>query len=670
MAGLPHGAAPGAAPPPSGAPAPATLARRLLPYALIVLASVLLFVWIGVKMPAVRVGDGSEYYAMFYAWSEGWRPWMADAANSAYEALVASGKVGGMVPRDWFAAAFPALRVGETTDFNHFWFYSLLAVLCQKAALLVGLKLSIHASFLALHATLAAATAALAYRHHRWLGVAIVTVMVIGSPVAWFLDKVHTEAFTVFVVLMAMIQMGAQRYASASALIAMAATQNPSFALIAGVPWAYRVLLQWRQRYTAGEVLWLLAAAALVLVHPVYYELRYGVITPQLLAGGADMGTNLSSFYIWLIDPDLGLLPNWPLGALAVLLGAILWPWARRRPGYVGNRWHELLFFTVFMLANLYAHSSTGNINSGATPGLARYALWYLPALYPLMLWIGRQFPWGTRRGYALALLVVVGVGFSVQRYKPRRGEMSNRPSKLSSLVQSTPGLNRYNPPPELFMERYSGAGESRSFDIVVGPDCRKVLMIGSGAQPGVAMPRRCLFDADKLAALRVALYGDIGTYRYVRLSPEQVKQVLLTITDQPYRVGKDDRGRVVLGDGWDVPEGWGVWSVAPVATLNIPCNAAQFIKPDEPFNIALSVQPFGEQTLTIRDDHGVRWQGELKSGGPVLQVTVPAANCRAGLSRLSLQVSNLTSPAERGESGDTRKLGVSFYGFQVSKAR
>jgi hypothetical protein len=162
--------------------------------------------------------------------------------------------------------------------------------------MLVGIKLSIHASFLALHAVLIGGTIGAAYHYYRLRGAAVMLLLIFGSPLLWYLDKVHTEPFTLCLLFVGMMQMHRQRYAAASWLFALVSTQNPSFALIAGIPWAYRVLLQWRQRYTASELVLLALAAVTVLLHPAYYEMRYGVVTPQLLAGGAALGSNLSSF--------------------------------------------------------------------------------------------------------------------------------------------------------------------------------------------------------------------------------------------------------------------------------------------------------------------------------------------------------------------------------------
>lgn len=640
-------------------------ARRALPYLLIALATVLLFLWLG-KRPGERVGDGSEYYAMFYAWSEGLRPWMTAEANAAYDQLQKGTDVFGLVPRTWFYEAFSELRVGETTDFNHFWFYSLLALACQKAALLVGAHLSIHASFLTLHALLLGGTTAAAYRYYGWRGAAVMLLMIVGSPVLWFLDKVHTEPFTVCLLLLGMMQMHRARYAAASLLFALVSTQNPSFALIAGIPWAYRVLLQWRQRYTKTELLLLAAAAVTVLLHPAYYEMRYGVITPQLLAGGAELGSNLSSFYVWIIDPDLGLLPNWPLGTVALLAGAALWWWRRRAPLHTAHAWHEILFVVAYLVINFYAQSSTSNLNSGATPGLARYALWYLPLVFTLLLWISEQCPWGSKRGYAAVLVAVLLTGASIRRYDPRTPEQYVTPSSLSYALQSRLPT-WYDPPPEIFMERFSGHGEERAYDLIVGPDCRKTLLIGHVNTPGAMSPNQCLFDNDKLSAYRRAIAARAPRkFAYVYLSEAQAMAMRMTMSREPYKVGVGDKGGVVLGRGWSQQEPWGVWSLGKRSELNFPCSGKQFYRTDQPFDVALQLEPFGQQALVVRAGKQVLWQGPVVAGGPPIRVSIPPDNCRAGVSKIELTVSNPTRPSDDGKSRDNRALGVSMNGFQI----
>lgn len=651
-------------------PSPAAL-RRARPYLLLCLAVTLVFLVLS-SLPALRVGDGAEYYAMFYAWTEGWRPWTTAASQAAYDALLASHKVIGLVPREAFDAAFAALRIGETTDFNHFWFYSLLAALCHQLVALAGVNLSPHASFLLLHALLVAATFSAGYRYYGWRGAAAVGLLLVASPMVWFLDKVHTELFTVCLLALGLMQMQRQRYAAAALWFALVSTQNPSFALIAGMPWAWRVLGQWRQPYRAGELLLLAGAAVTVLLHPAYYQWRYGVVTPQLLAGGAELGANLSTFYIWILDPDLGLLPNWPLGAAALLLGAWLWLSRQGRPAatadHVGDanprgaaaRFVLPLFVLLFMLINFFAQSSTTNLNSGGTPGLARYALWYLPLGLPLLLWIAARVRWRSAAGYALGLLCVVLTVGSIVCYDPRQPEQYHQPTLLSYTLQHTlPGW--YDPPPAVFIKRYSGAGDSRTFQMVVGPDCRKTLLLGHGYMPGATAPGHCLYDHAQLDAYRRAL-GDTGE-RYVYLSDAQAAQLRYQAAPGAYQVGLDGHGGFALGTGWSNREPWGVWSDGKQATLYFPCNAAGQAGAGPTLPLALALRPFSSQQLTIRSGGAVLWQGPLAPDGPPIRV---AARCEQGAATVTIDISNPTRPSDLLQSNDTRRLGIGLSSFEI----
>ena len=125
----------------------------------------------------VRVGDGSEYYAMFLSWAETRRPWMTAPAFDAYERLVASNQINYMVPRDWLEGVFPALRLNGQADFNHFWFYSLLAYLAAAGLGIFGVPVGVHQGFLLLHLGLLLASLAMAARLLGTRGVLAVAVL-------------------------------------------------------------------------------------------------------------------------------------------------------------------------------------------------------------------------------------------------------------------------------------------------------------------------------------------------------------------------------------------------------------------------------------------------------------------------------------------------------------
>ncbi|MFI4957438.1 MAG: hypothetical protein ACHQAX_09575 [Gammaproteobacteria bacterium] len=473
---------------------------KLSPYLVIALVVLIYFIFVAFKFPLHRVGDGMEYYGLYYAWDISHRPWMTPQAFEAYDQLVASNQIVGMLPGDFLKQAFPALQLGKTMDFNHFWFYSFLAFLCNKMAGLLGVHLQIHQSFLMLHCILLTTTTWISYNFFKWPGVFIVLLMTFLSPILWFTNKVHTEFFTYCLVLSAVMLIYSKKYIPSALFLAIASTQNISFALIAAIPLLYRVTLERKKPYTLADVMICSSIAILILAHPVYYFSRYGVVSPQFLAGGASLGGNLSTFYIWLIDPDLGLLPNWPIGLLALLSGSMLWLFNKQSRQSPINKAY-LMFFVFYMLINFYAHSSTMNLNSGATPGLARYALWYLPLAFPPLYWMLNSINWRQKKFLLIMPLALFLAYFSLKSNNPKKHESYTTPTRLSYFIQSkTPWL--YNPPEEVFLERYSGFGESAyalTIKIVTGPDCQKLLVFNDSTKENVTFPEKCHFDASKL---------------------------------------------------------------------------------------------------------------------------------------------------------------------------
>lgn len=633
------------------------------------------------RMPGVRVGDGSEYYGLFYAWMVGQRPWMTLAAYDAYASLVASNSIVGLVPVTTLSSAFEALRVGSTSDFNHFWFYSFLAAMVGKVAAMVGLALRAHQCFLVVHYLSLAATTCVAYRCFRWQGVLTVALMILASPVFWFITKAHTEFLTVCLVLSAVVLITSRRYLPAALCIALAATQNPSFALIAFVPLFYRVVLQRERAYSFVEMVMCVAVVLAVLAHPVYYFARYGVPTPQLLAGGAALGRNMGTFYIWIFDPDLGLLPNWPLGAAVAMVGLMFM--LRRRLGSPGAASGDVvsrpdrlwwIFVLVYLAVNFFAHASTTNLNSGATPGLARYALWYLPLAFPVFMYVIDGLASRKAWRYAAAAAVVVLLIVSIRTNDPRKSERYTSPSLSSKFLQKKlPGL--YDPPWEIFVERYSGFGEevyAKKLRAIIGPDCLKmVVMPPADGQRDAVAPGGCGFERGKLnayvnSAQFAAVFPSVAEPRYARLPRTQADAMRSRLIAGVHSVGVNGDGAVVLGDGWSGREAWGVWSENPSATLVFPCDETQFYGPSKPFELSVKLRPFNRQLIFVSTAAGQAWQGPITQVDQVVSFTVPPGACKDGLYTVRLEMPDAVSPSKLGLSNDGRMLGVGLSEYEI----
>ncbi|MDL2402701.1 hypothetical protein [Rhizobium mayense] len=431
---------------------------------------------------------------MYLSWLTTLKPWMTDKGWAAYSTLFDAHSIGGMVGPSDLANSFPALKVGDTADFNHFWLYSLLAAVVGFIPHILGHDINPVLAFSILHALLLAAPMIMAQRAFGWMGVASVAFLFFSSPMIWYFNKVHSELFTFCLVLASVIAFCDRKIPLSALFLAIASTQNPPIAAPAFFMCAHFLAVK-RLRFTGVEFLLLALTAIFAAIHPAYYFLRYHVFTPQLLAGGASMGTNLRYFYVWLVDLDLGILPAWPAGVIASCLG--IWVAWRYPSKFPGGRLPFAVYAFLFTVICLYAQSATTNMNSGATPGPARYGLWYIPLAFPLVLaairWTHAAYKARPIAfGYYMLSLVSACIIFW-----PGSGEKYDTPTLLSYTVQRlAPRL--YTPPPEIYFERYSGLGERAAYpDLagVVGPNCHRALInpVENPAIANVSVPARCI---------------------------------------------------------------------------------------------------------------------------------------------------------------------------------
>lgn len=110
---------------------------RWLPYTLLFTSLGVVFIYLS-NLPPQLVGDGNEYYALYYAWLDTHRPWMSPSSYASFQALVDRREVLGLLSAERLAVRFPDLHVGITADFNHFWFYSFLAFAVSGSLQVLG----------------------------------------------------------------------------------------------------------------------------------------------------------------------------------------------------------------------------------------------------------------------------------------------------------------------------------------------------------------------------------------------------------------------------------------------------------------------------------------------------------------------------------------------------
>ncbi len=260
-----------------------------------------------------------------------------------------------------------------------------------------------------------------------------------------------------------------------------AAAQNPGNAALLGVlavaAAAGRVSLLKDRRFWLG----MLGGAALAALHPAYYLARLG--TPTRLASAGDVHwVTLRDYVTVLVDPNVGLLPQVPVYVAVFVAGAAFL--ACRAPRRLATPGIAAAAASAAWLA--FVAATATNVNHGGTPGLSRYATWFIPLAIPLFQEFDRVLG---RRVVWMAAPAVFSTALGVWAFHPARPEAADRPTRLASYLWTRhPSLD--NPLPEIFAERLRGLDEN--WLPVATPGCEKVLLPGRGGRDSV-WPMPCV---------------------------------------------------------------------------------------------------------------------------------------------------------------------------------
>ncbi|MFC3652357.1 hypothetical protein ACFONN_12445 [Dyella humi] len=644
------------------------------------LVAMTLFSVLTLKLPAQRVGDGSEYYALYYAIQDGHRTFMTEPAWTSYDHLYDQRKVAYLVDTDSLRTVFPALNQRSGADFNHFWFYPAMAA--TLGGWLAAIKSNPHAAFLFLHALLAASLIYLSARFYGKSGVLAVGIAIVGSPIFWFVDKVHTEFLTFTCVAAGTTLFVQRRYLGAAAWLALASTQNISIAATALFSLAIAVWQMWGQTIRIKDVMLGALALALMAIHPIYYFTRVGVIDPQLLAGGAKIGLHLGTMYIWIIDPDIGLIPNWPLSILILVALALA-----LRVKKISIFSLTTAFVAIFLATNLYAQSSTENLNSGATIDIARYATWYIGLFVPGLAYLIGNLSRKLSIALVTLLFFAAATIANAAHFFPRQHEKYLTPTRLSAWIQEH-APSWYDPPAQIFADRNVDVIDPmlpKSY-AVLGPGCRKVLIVVRQGYPVVPMTTNpCEIDPAVLPARVLApvdkgkILPDGRSMRYVILSDAELAQIGQLGQARPVlEVGRTYQitrthpvAKGFLGTGWAAPEAWGTWSSSPKAFIKgrvdqcpaggyvMSMDFTAFITPKNPvMKVAI-----GAEGLQL-------WGQQLTSPLPTpIIFPIPCTAIKEGMLELTISISGSMSPNQAGISDDPRELGIGLRAFKLQSA-
>jgi hypothetical protein len=464
------------------------------PRALVLAFGLLLIALLATSSPQ-RVGDGHEYLAMAMNMARFRAPALAPADLARIGAELGRQHFSGVALTTHHELRDAAGRQG----FFHFWFYPALAVPGIWVANSVGAHPNY--AFVALNSLLfLGALWVVSNRIIWWLAAALFC-----SPVLWWIDKSHTEAFTFSLLAIAFALLRDAPWWSMVALGA-ASTQNPPIAAVLVAVGAAAGLA--REGTTRDSRFWAGAAVAtvLTLLHPVYYGWRWGLATPQLIKGTLAHWPTVQEWGAVLWDPNLGLAFGAPLLACTVVAAAIAVAVATHLRLADSGIWLGLTAAAVF----LFSFAQSTNINSGATPGMSRYGVWLIPLAIPLLQRAGVVVP--ARNLRWLAPVALASCLWCVTAFQPRLPERCGTPSRAASLIWARwPSAD--NPLAEVFVERLSFAEPGLA--PIATPGCTKVLLIdGNWPVPcrPVPAPPWCATAGALCYANR-----DGAAYRFVR---------------------------------------------------------------------------------------------------------------------------------------------------------
>lgn len=624
------------------------------------------------SFPRDRTGDGSEYYAMEMAMGIEHRPYVQEETWAAYERLRLSGQIRGMQPVADLKNMYRPLTVNGGTDFNHFWFYPAAAAAVGEAGEIIGLSTESHAHYMLLHAILIAGLFLLCHHLHGRRGILAAAAILLASPVLWYVNKVHTELFTVVLSTAALACALQRRWAYTGLLLAIVTSQNISFAVPACLACVLALVIHARSRasgMSSLEVLALALAPVFALLHPFYYFSRFGSITPQLINGGAQVSDlHVLSSLRYLFDPDIGLLPSWPLGP--VILAVALYGLIKRR--YARPAPTLLVYVVVYALAAMLAQAATTNINSGGTFGPARYGLWYICLFYPLIAALQPIGPgrWSRWLGTGTWVIVALTAVLSARTAWPAKVESYLTPSRAAQLIYGyVPWL--WSPTEEVFFERNAATeGPPSSLPaLVVGPRCRKALYIpGQEGAPITVYPAGACALAPDSAAELVAKKFDRrpDTARYFVVDRQDLPKAPILPAAQSLTPGHI---RPYLGAGWSADEPSGTWSIGDESELKF--SVQQSIPEGAPLVLHVSGLWAPKRTsmkVSARVNDGQGQVQKLTASTPQpqpLRISLPQLQAGQEV-RIQMRYDEPASPSQLGMSLDDRVLGIYLMSLEL----
>ena len=415
------------------------------------------------------VGDGREYLAQAINFASFHGPGIRPRDLNDIQAEMArfDPSLAG-----WDIRGATAADARRNRDFQHFWFYALLAAPGVWATRLLAVPPTL--SFTAVNLALLGIALWVALPRIGAAG----ALLLFASPLVWWIDKAHTEVFTFSLLVIAFSECERRPWWSMVA-VGLAATQNPPIAAVAVFVWIATVLHDRAaltdRRVVAGSV----AGLAFALLHPLYTFAHHH--TPSLLLTATRSGVpGFAALSAVVLDPTIGLIGNFPVFLVVVPAAAIA----------MAFRFRYLLFDRGIAIAAasaavfLVAFSRTTNVHHGGTPCMSRYAVWLIPLAVPLLASMKEARSRSWRRFLRVAALTSAVA--SIAAFRPSVPQNSREPTALASFLWTRlPSWN--NPLPEVFSETLLHVDD---LWVPVATDgCEKILVGGTSEDAAWPIP-------------------------------------------------------------------------------------------------------------------------------------------------------------------------------------
>lgn len=431
-----------------------------------------------------RTGDAHQYLAMASQLAELRPPSFSPVEEADFRGWLEAQAADSGFPDGARAIRQPGLVRDGRQEFSHFWLFPLLVSPATRLVDLLGLHPIV--AFTITNAMLLG-TALLACS--RVFG-PLATLLLLASPLVWFVGKAQVEVFTVALLTLAMAAAARGRWAWAGVAAAVAATQNLPITATIPLFWAggaaalhARGLHErlpgrpngatWRKTLLLGA-----ATVGIALLHPTYYLARLGVVTPQQLNGGiAGEVPDWPRALAPLVDPDIGFFPWLPATAALAVAGYALLARAHVRGAPLDrNLATAALVAATIGVWFLAVFAQTTNVNSGGTVHLSRYALWLVPLALPALTVVARRVEPRRLPAALVAALALCAAYLGYFRPDQPENYVSHSP-QAAWLIANTPDL--YQPLPEIFVERtrhIDGGPRASAAD----PGCRILFLLAA----------------------------------------------------------------------------------------------------------------------------------------------------------------------------------------------